>query len=234
MANFGLLTAEIGSGVWGTPANFNWFHVLALLLHPTSLTRGQPNFGRSLPWKYRTQKWCKRSPYGHHCTTLSGCIFATRACIDNRKKLVMISSTCPTIWCNGWDRFGSLGNQQISTGFASCLCYCSDVAHRRPTKLCTMFGRLLGSYTIYTVLAALVLTEFRLVQNSLYVSKSSILLHWQRYCTALQQWASAKPCVVQGMELRKFRRGCTSAGWLSLWALAHILVTAIFSFCLTA
>jgi len=24
MANFGPPTAEIGSGVWGTPANFNW------------------------------------------------------------------------------------------------------------------------------------------------------------------------------------------------------------------
>jgi len=33
MANFGPLTAEIGSGVWGTPANFNWFRVLAALLH---------------------------------------------------------------------------------------------------------------------------------------------------------------------------------------------------------
>jgi len=35
MANFGPLTAEIGSGVWGTPANFNGFRVLAALLHGT-------------------------------------------------------------------------------------------------------------------------------------------------------------------------------------------------------
>jgi len=35
MANFGPLTAEIGSGVWGTRANFNGFHVLAALLHGT-------------------------------------------------------------------------------------------------------------------------------------------------------------------------------------------------------
>jgi len=35
MVNFGLLTAEIGSGVWGTPANFNVFRVLAALLHDT-------------------------------------------------------------------------------------------------------------------------------------------------------------------------------------------------------
>jgi len=35
MANFGPLAAEIGSGVWGTPTNFNGFHVLAALLHGT-------------------------------------------------------------------------------------------------------------------------------------------------------------------------------------------------------
>jgi len=33
MVNFGLLAAEIGPVVWGTPANFNGFHVLAALLH---------------------------------------------------------------------------------------------------------------------------------------------------------------------------------------------------------
>ena len=30
----------------------------------------------------------KKSPSAHHCTTLLGHIFATKACIDNRKKLV--------------------------------------------------------------------------------------------------------------------------------------------------
>jgi len=35
MVNFGPLAAEIGSLVWGTPANFNWFRVLAALLHDT-------------------------------------------------------------------------------------------------------------------------------------------------------------------------------------------------------
>jgi len=32
MVNCGPLTAEIGSGVWGTPTNFNGFCVLAALL----------------------------------------------------------------------------------------------------------------------------------------------------------------------------------------------------------
>jgi len=35
MVNFGPLAAEIGPVVWGTPANFNWFRVLAALLHGT-------------------------------------------------------------------------------------------------------------------------------------------------------------------------------------------------------
>jgi len=35
MVNFGPLAAEIGSGVWGTPTNFNRFCVLAALLHST-------------------------------------------------------------------------------------------------------------------------------------------------------------------------------------------------------
>jgi len=35
MAHFGPLAAKIGSGVWGTPTNFNGFCVLAALLHCT-------------------------------------------------------------------------------------------------------------------------------------------------------------------------------------------------------
>jgi len=40
----------------------------------------------------------KKSPFWHHHTTLSGCIFAAEACIDNRKKNLLnsnTSSTCP-------------------------------------------------------------------------------------------------------------------------------------------
>jgi len=37
MANFGPLAAEIVSLVWGTPANFNGFRILAALLHSTLL-----------------------------------------------------------------------------------------------------------------------------------------------------------------------------------------------------
>jgi len=42
MVNFGPLAAEIVSLVWGTPANFNGFRVLAALLHSqtAALTEG--------------------------------------------------------------------------------------------------------------------------------------------------------------------------------------------------
>jgi len=33
MVNFGPLTAETGSTIWGTHAIFNWFRVLAALPH---------------------------------------------------------------------------------------------------------------------------------------------------------------------------------------------------------
>jgi len=36
MANVGPLAVEIGLVVWGTPANFNGFRVLAALLHDTN------------------------------------------------------------------------------------------------------------------------------------------------------------------------------------------------------
>jgi len=57
MANMGPLAAEIDSVVWGTPANFKGFRVLAALLHGTVVvgvsqtlrrcTEGAPIFGRA-------------------------------------------------------------------------------------------------------------------------------------------------------------------------------------------
>jgi len=46
MVNFGLLAAEICWQVWGTPAQFNGFRILAALLHTAqhSSNGRQPNF----------------------------------------------------------------------------------------------------------------------------------------------------------------------------------------------
>jgi len=146
-------------------------------------------------WKYRTQKIAKNSPSAHHRTTLSSSIFATKARIDNRKKLVKQQYFLHMT--HNMVNFGPLAAeidwrvwapQQISTGFAFWLCYCSDVAHRKSTKLCTMLGRLLGWYTIYSFSGAL--ARDGILPRAIF--KSFVVLFCQRYCTALQQRASAK------------------------------------------
>jgi len=103
---------------------------------------------------------CIKSPKIRHLRTIAQLY---RAISSQRRDLSTIgknllnsniSPTCPHNMVN----FGLLaaeigllvwGTQQISTGFASWLRYCSDVTQRKPTKLCTMFGRLLGWYTIH-------------------------------------------------------------------------------------
>jgi len=49
LVNFGPLTAESGWQVWGTPANFNGFYVLALLLHRHRLTEANQTLYIVLP-----------------------------------------------------------------------------------------------------------------------------------------------------------------------------------------
>ena len=69
-------------------------------------------------WKCRSQKRSQKSPSGQHRTTLSGYIFATKACIDNRKKklvkqqylLHMSPEYGELRHTSGRDRFGSLGH----------------------------------------------------------------------------------------------------------------------------
>ena len=57
----------------------------------------------------RTQKIAKNSPSGHHRTTLSGYIFTTKACIDNRKR-VLNSNNSPTCSHN-MANFGPLATE---------------------------------------------------------------------------------------------------------------------------
>ena len=61
MVNFGPLAAEIVSLVWGTPANFNGFRVLAALLHGTLIVgvsqTAALNRGRHLSSARRPSRW---------------------------------------------------------------------------------------------------------------------------------------------------------------------------------
>jgi len=135
MANLGLLATEVGPVVWGTPASFNGFRILAALLHDTlvgvsqtaALNRGRHLYSAGRPSRWALahisslqrseirclpyfHTWCglsanlecmsemcctrlaentgrKKSSFRHHRTTLSGCIFAVKAYIDNRRKV---------------------------------------------------------------------------------------------------------------------------------------------------
>jgi len=52
MVNFDILTAEICWRVWGTPANFNGFRVLAALLHVAALNRGRHPYSTERPSRW--------------------------------------------------------------------------------------------------------------------------------------------------------------------------------------
>jgi len=114
-------------------------------------------------WNTGRKKIAKKSASGHHRTTLSGYIFATKACINNRKNLLNsnISSICPHNMVNFgsptaeicWRVWGTPANLNRFRVLASY----TDVAQWRSTKLCRIFGHLLGWqwYTIYTFLGLL-------------------------------------------------------------------------------
>ena len=76
---------------------------------------------------------------------------------QSKKNLLSIntSSTCPHNMANFGPLTADIGLPVCGTpanfnSFAYWQRYCSDVAHQRPTKLCTMFGHHLGCYAIYT------------------------------------------------------------------------------------
>ena len=133
---------------------------------------------RAARCKYRTQKIAKKSPSGHHRTTLSGYIFATKARVDNRKKNLLssiISSTRPHNMVN----FGPLAAEIVSlvwgtpanfNGFcvlpSSLLRRCS-LEPKHTLHDVWPYPALL--HYIYIFGGSCPLTEFCPLQNSLYV-----------------------------------------------------------------
>jgi len=85
------------------------------------------------------RKKSKNSPSGHHCTTLSGYIFATKGLIDNWKKklvkqqyLLYMSSQYGKRWpTNGWDWFTNLGHPSTFQRFHV---LASLLQHRRSSE----------------------------------------------------------------------------------------------------
>ena len=120
-------------------------------------------------------------------------------------------STCPYNMVNfGWDRFGSLGHpskfQRVSR--LTILTAATSLTGGQP-----IFARCLvvsWAGTLYIHFRGL-LPPDRILPGAkfTFTSKPCVRLYWQRYCTALQQRASAKLCgAVQRMELQNFRREC--------------------------
>jgi len=155
-------------------------------------------------WKYRTQRIAKNSPPGHHRTTLSGCIFATNACIDNLKKIVKqqylltsshnmvnVGPLAAEIGLPVWDTPANFNGFRVL----------ASLLHRRRS------------------------TDVNQTFHDIW--PSPVLLHYI-YTLGGGAWASAKLCgVVQGMKLRNFYRGrhSYSAARPSRLASADILVT---------
>jgi len=177
-------------------------------------------------WKYRTQKWRQKSPSAHHRTTLSRCIFATKACISNWKKNLLntnMSSSCPHTSelrpINGWDLLARLGHpskfQRVShLAFVTAV---MTLTGGQPN-----FARCLPSpallHYIYIFGGSFRWQNFAWCKVH-FASKSCVLMYWQRYCTALQQRAWAKLCgVVHGMDLPNFDRG---EGATYIWHDSH-------------
>ena len=105
---------------------------------------------------------------------------------------------------NGWDRLASFGHgtPENFNGFHVLV---SLLHQRRSTEVNQTLHGVWRSpglvHYIYIFGGSCPVTDFCQVQTR-FASKSCFLLCWQRYCTALEQWASAKLCgVVWGMEL---------------------------------
>ena len=89
MVNFGLLAAEIVSLVWGTPANFNGFCVLAALLHGTLVVDVSQtaafNRGRHLYSAGRPSGWALVHICSYYCwvpcTSVTGWCVAAFNCV---------------------------------------------------------------------------------------------------------------------------------------------------------
>jgi len=182
-------------------------------------------------WKYRTQKIAKNSPSAHYRTTLSGYIFATKTCIDNRKKFIeqhyvlqmslQYGECRPT---NGWDRFGSLGHpskfQRVScVGFVTAQTSLNRLNGGQPNFARCLAVSWAGTICIH-FRGHLPLTEFCKVQNSLCV---------QFLCSPILAALLHGSRVVGGIEQRAppvFDRAAITLG------IGHILVYTVLRFLL--
>ena len=173
--------------------------------------RSESNVMHEARWKYRTQKIAKNLPSAHHRTTLSGYIFATKAYIDNRKKNLLnsnISSTGSDNMVNFGSLTAEIGSRVwgIPARFNEFHVLASLLHRCRATEVndcgfCTDVWPPPGLVHYIYILGALAPSRNSTRCKIHVASKCCILLYWQHYWTALEQWALAK--------LRRSAQGAT-------------------------
>jgi len=145
--------------------------------------------GLSANLECRSEMCCTRLAEYTGRTTLSGCTFAPKACIDNPRKNFLNSNISSTVHMssqfgelqptNIWDQLASLGHPANFNGFH----VLASLLHRRRSLEVnqTLHGCLAISWagTLYTFSGALAsLTEFCQCKIH-FASKSCVLLYWQ-------------------------------------------------------
>jgi len=150
-------------------------------------------------WKYRTQSAAKKWPSAHDRTTLSSWIFATKACIDNRKKKLVdqqyllhtSSQYGELLLTSSWDQFGVWAPQQIQRVLRGFCVLALLVERRRSPEANQTLHDIWPSpgllHYIYTLSGALVPWRNFATCEIHFASKTSFVLHWQHSCMALQQ-----------------------------------------------
>jgi len=167
------------------------------------------------------KKIVKKSPSGHHRTTLSGYILATKASYRQSEKNLLssnISSTCPHNMVN----FSLLAAEIIllvwgtPANFNGFRVLASLLQRRRSTEANQTLHDVWPSSGLVDYLyifgGCCPVTEFCPGAKFTASSKSCTFLYWQRYCTALEQWARAKLCGVEHTTTPIFSRATVTLG----------------------
>ena len=173
MVNFSPLTTEIFWRVWGTPANFNGFIVLALLLQRRRCNGGQPNFARCL-----AVYWAG-TLYIH----FRGSCHLTDFCqMQNSHSVQVLRSPIGTVTARHW----SSGHR---LNFAACdkeRNYGTFAPRWRPSRWASAHILVFCSCGFY--LSSFLFSSPILSGWKLGVGHTSTCAYWhRRYCTALEQ-----------------------------------------------
>jgi len=87
MVNLGLLAAEIYWRVWGTPAHFNWFCVVAALLHGTVVVGVSQTAALNRGWKLYSAGRPSRWVLAHNLVLSSSSFFFYSSPNLSRRKI---------------------------------------------------------------------------------------------------------------------------------------------------